>query len=520
MAEYDALPSEVQAVIANNSRTKTDIQGLGDDLKNDVYYPFRNKYVAWAGQAANNSFTFDYQGLQAAAEVADADIDALFPDITDDNIDKPSKFKKSLEDAAEEAERIAGIYEDYENAAEALAEDAHAQAFYNNLEWEQIPHYSAKLRADDNLGYSQDVFNIEFVLDEKLNKEVAGEEYIAIKIVKKEVTLTSGVDIEELPDILYVHEDNFNTTNKDFEEPMVWDENAGSMNLFTTANYGNNSWGFWTNDNQTTAILNSNDWTAIVSANQSTPGYLIPWSLYKQEYDDTTHEPVEGTFEDEVLLVDNMVKAAIALKNESLNLDDAEDAKEAAEAARDKANNWIVAWYTQADEIAGSSSSMDITYDKEMQKLEAQAAIAELDEELAALMAVEDPYDGESACQKYLDAVEALGTPAVEDDETTTEVDETAPATGAYLAVDEALAAKDAQVDVLKQVVNGIEVSTARLNIIWNDGSDNNVVGIMETVVNRTATEGGDNAIYNLNGMRVKNTGKGIFIQNGKKVIK
>jgi len=60
----------------------------------------------------------------------------------------------------------------------------------------------------------------------------------------------------------------------------------------------------------------------------------------------------------------------------------------------------------------------------------------------------------------------------------------------------------------------------ARLNIIWNDGSENQVVGIMEAVVNGTAMKGGDNVIYNLNGMRVKNTGKGIYIQNGKKVIK
>ena len=42
----------------------------------------------------------------------------------------------------------------------------------------------------------------------------------------------------------------------------------------------------------------------------------------------------------------------------------------------------------------------------------------------------------------------------------------------------------------------------------------------MEAVVNGTAMKGGDNVIYNLNGMRVKNTGKGIYIQNGKKVIK
>jgi len=81
--------------------------------------------------------------------------------------------------------------------------------------------------------------------------------------------------------------------------------------------------------------------------------------------------------------------------------------------------------------------------------------------------------------------------------------------------------AKDDAVLALIKVVNGTdEVAPSRLNVIWNDGSDSQVVGIMEAVVNGTVTKDGDNIIYNLNGMRVKNTGKGVFIQNGKKVIK
>jgi hypothetical protein len=72
----------------------------------------------------------------------------------------------------------------------------------------------------------------------------------------------------------------------------------------------------------------------------------------------------------------------------------------------------------------------------------------------------------------------------------------------------------------LKAAIDG-EPSGARLNIIWTDRDErNDVVGIMEAVVNGTRTKGGDNAIYNLNGMRVKTATKGIFIQNGKKVIK
>ena len=85
-------------------------------------------------------------------------------------------------------------------------------------------------------------------------------------------------------------------------------------------------------------------------------------------------------------------------------------------------------------------------------------------------------------------------------------------------------ALKDAAVIALINAVNGIEEeedpTPSRLNVIWNDRPANEVVGIMEAVVNGTVTKDGDNVIYNLNGMRVKNTGKGIFIQNGKKVIK
>jgi archaellum component FlaC len=138
-----------------------------------------------------------------------------------------------------------------------------------------------------------------------------------------------------------------------------------------------------------------------------------------------------------------------------------------------------------------------------------------------------------SKVYKEFDALrKTVGTPsiaAVEDDPETEDVDETTEAveaTGEFLALETAVLALNETGTALYNALYGIEdteageEAPARLNIIWNDGSDSQIVGIMDAVVKRTATEAGDNAIYNLNGMRVKNAGKGIFIQNGKKVIK
>ena len=56
--------------------------------------------------------------------------------------------------------------------------------------------------------------------------------------------------------------------------------------------------------------------------------------------------------------------------------------------------------------------------------------------------------------------------------------------------------------------------------MIWNDGSDAQVTGIMEAVVSTDAkTAAKSEAIYNLQGVQVKKAQKGIFIQNGKKIV-
>ena len=58
----------------------------------------------------------------------------------------------------------------------------------------------------------------------------------------------------------------------------------------------------------------------------------------------------------------------------------------------------------------------------------------------------------------------------------------------------------------------------ARLTLVWNDESM--VTGIMEHVVRGDAATMKSEAVYNLNGMRVNKAQKGVFIQNGKKIIK
>ena len=55
------------------------------------------------------------------------------------------------------------------------------------------------------------------------------------------------------------------------------------------------------------------------------------------------------------------------------------------------------------------------------------------------------------------------------------------------------------------------------ISVIWNGESE--ATGIMESVVAKSGRTA-DGAIYNLKGMKVNNAQKGIFIQNGKKIVK
>ena len=59
-------------------------------------------------------------------------------------------------------------------------------------------------------------------------------------------------------------------------------------------------------------------------------------------------------------------------------------------------------------------------------------------------------------------------------------------------------------------------LATARLNVVWLDGTED-VTGILESISEKAGNNNG--AIYNLNGIRVSGTQKGIYIKNGKKFI-
>jgi hypothetical protein len=59
----------------------------------------------------------------------------------------------------------------------------------------------------------------------------------------------------------------------------------------------------------------------------------------------------------------------------------------------------------------------------------------------------------------------------------------------------------------------------ARLNVIWPEGIDEENAEAA-TAINAIEAEDGNDAMYNLQGVRVNNAQKGIFIINGKKVVK
>ena len=560
--EFINLPSPVQDVLAASpaDRKNTRVTGYTGDYQmvkaleemKQTYYDFRDKYLAWTGENPDprNSFTFDVTKLQESELDLDA-ADALFPDMTQDNIDLPSNFYKTVEEAYLEQKEKYDAYTAWDKAYKAAKDNEHVMAAFDNTLWIKKDHYDLNLWTGEGVLAENDE-DIDIVLDRRgLDYDYYdGDEYRDVQPFKVTKAATYAGFTFDVDDVYGVVETAYATTS------------AGIINQKKIVLWNADEYEWQTiNAPYATLLLEPNDVKEFDLSwyNKADPGDNSEWhSLYVGIHNQLTFGQNIFNFDGVTgetklyadlgnalfgLLKNGLVDATLYetrpvwyLSTENsqtigydtdtsddlwtVDLTAITDPTADYETAKENFENWPVAWYKQADEIHGQNTSFDITYNKEMQKLADQKAIAALDAELAALMDIKDPYDGTSACQNYLDAVETLGTPAKEDDETTTDVDETAAATGAYLAVDTAKEAKDAKVDELKDVVNGIEVSSARLNIIWNDGSHGDVVGIMESVVKNSATEAGNNAIYNLNGMRVKNAGKGIYIQNGKKFIK
>ena len=257
--------------------------------------------------------------------------------------------------------------------------------------------------------------------------------------------------------------------------------------------------------------------------------------VWVENYSSVEPNTLNCLIESEKTLLEANIEAQKALAalvdanpKEAYDADAAEAAAAAAEASAEAAEDWAWLWYTEQVRAENFEEGAEEIHNWEIAKRN-----HELEKDQKAAQAKLDELQALDCYAAYAEAKEALGVPsedAVEDDPETEDIDESKPAveaTGAYAVLEEKEAAKDDKVQEVKDALNAIETgedtaeeNPARLNIIWTDGSDQNTVGIMEAVVNGTANRAGDGAIYNLNGMRVKNAAKGIYIQNGKKIIK
>ncbi len=222
--------------------------------------------------------------------------------------------------------------------------------------------------------------------------------------------------------------------------------------------------------------------------------------------------------------------------NDLYNFDAATAAYDAYEEAKAAADDYAFGWYTKAVNAENVPNTQKQTYNLVGQQKNYQTILNQVESARNAITNL-------PCYTAYETAVGDLGedgpVEAVLDDPTTEDVDESVnAATGKYLALRQAEKAKDEfvhgqfaeDVAALKEAIDVVpedlrvedEHSPARLNIIWTDRDErNDVVGIMEAVVKGKANAAvNNNAIYNLNGMRVKNATKGVFIQNGKKIIK
>ena len=265
--------------------------------------------------------------------------------------------------------------------------------------------------------------------------------------------------------------------------------------------------------------------------------------LWVENYSSVEPNTLNCLIASEKALLDANVAAqkALAAKLDDVNPKNAydetkaEEAAAAAEESAEAAEDWAWLWYTKQVRAENFEEGADEIHNYEIAKRnhDLEKEQKEAQEKLDELQALEC-YAAYAVAKENLGTPLIMAVPAIEDNPDTPE-DESRPAipavmpTGAYLAVYNAMLAKNDKVKEVKAALNAIETGEdtavepdpARLNIIWTDRDErNDVVGIMDAVVNGTAKRVNDGAIYNLNGMRVKNAGKGIYIQNGKKYIK
>jgi hypothetical protein len=462
---------------------------------------------------------------------------------------RANEIKEQLEDEKTKADAEAKLFADYEDAAEALAEDDHAKAVYDGLDWGWFYDFTTSV----NVG-GEDVNVAEGKAQVMGLKSIEDKLYFNL-LVKTNAPL-GGVPAEEAASFVGQH---FYVKAADLnggEEPAdastaVALEKAIQSSVATTplALLLCDETGAYT------------EWTATLSAYAY--DYLYPTAAPLSE--ESLHSAAEPGV-DEKKLVENMAAAnkALVAAGKTYSVEASIAAKHAAILAAAKAKGYAFEWYTKAVSAQNENANLQETYDMVKNALLLEEIIRQLDNNIAlykalpchgneenpapgtyayavkqvgkmrqlAVNAVEVEYELDADGQiKIVDGMPVIKTPAQPG------IPEV-PASGAYLAIETAAknlsdflngtfsgdvaALWEAIIAVPQDLLYEVEASPARLNIIWTDRDErNDVVGIMEAVVKGKANASvNNNAIYNLNGMRVKNATKGVFIQNGKKIIK
>ena len=528
LAEFDALSDAAKTVLETSERTGAMIDALPTEER-DAMQTFGRKYARWANVRYGLNMPFDLLELQEAAKVHGDDLDDVV-NVSDEDIDKPGTFKEGLDNAAAEAEEKVVLFEAYNEAAEGLDEDGHVMAAFKNMLWRKTNHYTMTIWSG-NSQYASEVKTVD-VID--------------VNARDLQVTIPSTYDGLEVRPFAVVEDDEDGLLVKGNVYGVV-DGAYGADELSPIyakqiVRLENDAWN----------LVGTAPFATLVTTPNKIKEYN-PTNLYKNEpTDNSTVESLYSLFMEDlfdargnILNVDedeldveakslyNLAKSMKDLLDNGLietelvapqyesygadydtemypnmytfNLDDIEEAAEtaaqAAKEAREAAAAWLIKWYAQAVHENATTIDEESTYSLVAADLLTQAKIDDLQAQIDAL-------EDLPCYQAYADAKVALK-------EATDAIPEKADAVlNAYLAIGDLIAALE---EAIKDIDEGNTMGDARLQIIWNDESM--VTGIMEHVVRGDAATIKSEAVYNLNGMRVNKAQKGVFIQNGKKII-
>lgn len=527
LVEYDGLSDASKAFLALSTRDRETLNRLPDKA---AMQAFARKYAAWAETQFALDMPFDLEELQTAAAASGSDLDDVV-NVSDEDIDKPSTFKEGLDNAAAEAEEKVVLFEAYNEAAEGLDEDGHVMAAFKNMLWRKTNHYTMTIWSG-NSQYATELNTVD-VID--------------VNARDLQVTIPSSYDGLEVRPFAVVEDDEDGFLVKGNVYGVV--EGAYGFDEMTSiyakqiVRLENDAWN----------LVGTAPFATLVTTPNDIKEYN-PSNLYKNEpTDNSAVESLypleqENLFEDARGNILNMDEDDLDVESKSLynlaksmkdlldnglietelvetqyeyegpnydtefernmftfDLDDieaaAETAAQAAKEAREAAAAWLIKWYAQAVHENATTIDEESTYTMVAADLKTQAQID-------ALQAQIDALENLPCYQAYADAKVALK-------EATDAIPAKADAVlTAYLTIGEKI---DDLEKAIKAIDEGSTMGDARLQIIWNDESM--VTGIMEHVVRGDAATIKSEAVYNLNGMRVNKAQKGVFIQNGKKII-